>query len=155
MDVREIRDEQGREEAELGADGVCLSRWIREDNAVETIVDTNDDEVGARFNLTNYPSTAHVLNTGEAIQILASDPGADLGELALLGRLGFQSLLMVPVVCRDERLGLLEAYSTVERPWTRSEINRARIISYQLGAVLDGLERVQTAGLLNGAVSSA
>jgi GAF domain-containing protein len=54
--------------------------------------------------------------------------------VALLGRLGYESLLMVPVVSRDERLGLLEAYSASERPWTRSEINRARIISYQLGA---------------------
>jgi GAF domain-containing protein len=134
--------------AELGADGVCLSRWVKADNAVETIVDTSGDAPGTRFNLASYPSTAHVLNTGEAVQVLASDPGADLGEVALIGRLGFHSLLMVPVVCRDERLGLLEAYSKLERPWTRSEINRARIISYQLGAVLDGLERLSAAQLL-------
>jgi GAF domain-containing protein len=140
--------------AELGADAVCLSRWVRSENAVESIVDTTGGEVGARFNLSNYPSTVHIFNTGEAMQILVSDPGADLAEVALLGRLGFQSLLMVPVVCRDERLGLLEAYSRVERPWTRGEINRARIISYQLGAVLDGLERVPAATVLAEAVSS-
>jgi diguanylate cyclase (GGDEF)-like protein len=134
--------------AELGAEGVCLSRWLPSENAVETIVDTTGGEPGLRFNLANYPSTSHVLNTGEAVQVLASDPGADLGELALLGRLGYDSLLMVPVVCRDERLGLLEAYAAVERPWTRGEINRARIISYQLGAVLDGLERLQAARVL-------
>ncbi len=125
---------------ELGADGVCFSRWLREDYCVETIVDTTPDaEPGARYSLTNYPSTAHVLDTGEAVQVLASDPGADLGEVSLLGKLGFQSLLMVPVVCRGERLGLFEAYSTRERPWTRGEINRARIISYQLGSVLEVL----------------
>jgi EAL domain-containing protein (putative c-di-GMP-specific phosphodiesterase class I) len=138
--------------AEVGADAVCLSRWMREDNAVETVVDSSGDEEGARYNLANYPSTAHVLKTGEAVQVLSSDPGADLGEVALLGRLGYESLLMVPVVCRDERLGLLEAYAASERPWTRSEINRARIISYQLGAVLDGLERVQAARQLADAV---
>ena len=85
------------------------------------------------------------------MQVLASDPSADLGELSLLGQLGFRRLLMVPVVCHDERLGLLEAYGKAERPWTRSEINRARIIAYQLGAVLDGLERVQSARLLSSA----
>jgi diguanylate cyclase (GGDEF)-like protein len=136
--------------AEVGADAVCLSRWVRAENAVESVVDSTGDDPGARFNLANYPSTAHVLNTGEAVQVLISDPGADLGELALLGRLGYESLLMVPVVCRDERLGLLEAYGLNERPWTRSEINRARIISYQLGAVLDGLERVQAANAAPG-----
>jgi GAF domain-containing protein len=146
--VEDLDDVCGLIAAELGADGVCLSRWLRSENAVETIVDTTGDQLGARFNLGNYPSTAHVLNTGEAVQVLASDPGADLGEVSLLGRLGYESLLMVPVVCRDERLGLLEAYTRVERPWTRGEINRGRIISYQLGAVLDGLERVQAAKLL-------
>jgi GAF domain-containing protein len=59
--------------------------------------------------------------------------------VSLLGQLGYQSLLMVPVVCRGERIGLFEAYSTRERPWTRSEINRGRIISYQLGSVLEVL----------------
>lgn len=133
---------------EIGAEAVCISRWLPGQNAVETIADSSGEGIGARFNLTSYPSTVHVLNSGEALQILASDPGADLGELALLGRLGFESLLMVPVVSRDQRLGLLEAYSRVERPWTRSEINRARIISYQLGALLDGLERPGSGQLL-------
>jgi diguanylate cyclase (GGDEF)-like protein len=125
---------------ELGADGVCFSRWLRDEHCVETVVDTSEPEdSGRRYNLSRYPSTCHVLDTGEAVQVLASDPGADLGEVSLLGQMGFQSLLMVPVVCRGERLGLFEAYSTRERPWTRSEINRARIISYQLGPVLEAL----------------
>ncbi|HEX4760666.1 MAG TPA: EAL domain-containing protein [Thermoleophilaceae bacterium] len=143
--VEDLEEVFGLIAAELGANAVCLSRWIRDHNAVETVLDTAGDAAGTRFNLHNYPSTAHVLNTGEAVQVLTSDPGADLGEVSLLSRLGYHSLLMVPVVCRDERLGLLEAYGAKERPWTRSEINRARIISYQLGAVLDGLERVSAA----------
>jgi diguanylate cyclase (GGDEF)-like protein len=140
--LEDLEDVFGLMAPQLGADGICLSRWLPDENAVETIVDTTGD-VTTRFNLTNYPSTEHVLQTGEAVQVLASDPGADLGELSMLGRLGFESLLMVPVVCRDECIGLLEAYSHNERPWSRSEINRARIISYQLGAVLDGLGRAR------------
>jgi diguanylate cyclase (GGDEF)-like protein len=125
---------------ELGANGICFSRWLRDEHAVETVVDTTPDGgPGQRFGLQHYPSTAHVVQTGEAVQVLGSDPGADLGEVSLLGKLGYQSLLMVPVICRGERIGLFEAYSTRERPWTRSEINRARIISYQLGSVLDVL----------------
>jgi diguanylate cyclase (GGDEF)-like protein len=140
---------------EVGADTICVSRWIRSSNAVQTLIDTSGEDTGTCYNLASYPSTAHVLNTGEAVQVLASDPSADLGELSLLGQLGFRRLLMVPVVCRDERLGLLEAYGEVERPWTRSEINRARIIAYQLGAVLDGLQGVQSARLLSRAAEPA
>ncbi|HEY2600663.1 MAG TPA: EAL domain-containing protein [Thermoleophilaceae bacterium] len=134
---------------EVGADAICVSRWMRAANAVQTLIDTSGDETGTLYDLAHYPSTAHVLNTGEAVQVLASDPGADLGELSLIKQLGYATLLMVPVVCRDERLGLLEAYATAERPWTRSEINRARIIAYQLGAVLDGLEQAQVAKMLS------
>ena len=53
--------------------------------------------------------------------------------------LGCRSLLMVPVVRRGETMGLLEAFSGAERPWTRTEINRARIIANQFAASLGPL----------------
>jgi hypothetical protein len=40
------------------------------------------------------------------------------------------------VVAGGESLGLIEAYSTVERPWTRTEINRARVIANQFASVI-------------------
>jgi GAF domain-containing protein len=46
-------------------------------------------------------------------------------------------MLLVPVIHRGASLGILEAQSTSDRPWTRTEINRARIISNQLGSVID------------------
>ena len=53
--------------------------------------------------------------------------------------LGCRSLLMVPVIRRGETMGLLEAFSGAERPWTRTEINRARIIANQFAASLGPL----------------
>jgi GAF domain-containing protein len=44
---------------------------------------------------------------------------------------------MVPVVHRGESIGILEAYCDVERPWTRSQINRARIISNQFASTIE------------------
>jgi GAF domain-containing protein len=43
---------------------------------------------------------------------------------------------MVPIVLGGESLGVVEAMSEEERPWTRTEINRARIISHQLASVI-------------------
>jgi GAF domain-containing protein len=48
---------------------------------------------------------------------------------------------MVPVVLRGECLGIVEAMSHEERPWTRTEINRARIIANQLASVIQSLFR--------------
>ena len=43
---------------------------------------------------------------------------------------------MVPVISQGESVGIIEAYSDVERPWTRAQINRARIISNQFASVI-------------------
>ena len=47
----------------------------------------------------------------------------------------------MPVVSQGESLGIVEAYSRLERPWTRTEINHARIISNQFGSVILALFR--------------
>ena len=73
--------------------------------------------------------------------MLISDGAADIGELALLGTSGYASMLVVPVVSRGESLGVLQAFSSAERPWGRSETIRARIIACQLGSVVELLSR--------------
>ena len=55
--------------------------------------------------------------------------------------LGYRSLLMVPVVQRGECLGIVEAMCHEERPWTRTEINRARIVANQLASVIQSFFR--------------
>ena len=82
-----------------------------------------------------------MLDEQEAIQVLVGDPRADHAEVALLLELGYRSLLMVPVVHRGESLGIVEAMTERERPWTRTEINRARIIANQLASVIQSFAR--------------
>ena len=119
---------------------VCLSHWHPEEEVVETLAESGGtgDE---RFPLADYPLTARVLRDQEAVQVLVGDPEADRREVELLLSLGHRSLLIVPVVSRGESLGIVEAYSKAERPWTRAEINRARIISNQFGSVILALFR--------------
>ena len=126
--------------AELNADMVCLSHWHPEDGVVETLAESGGtgDE---RFSLDEYPLTARVLRDQEAVQVLVGDPEADRREVELLLSLGLRSLLMVPVISRGECLGIVEAYSKLERPWTRTQINHARIISNQFGSVILALFR--------------
>ena len=65
----------------------------------------------------------------EAVQTVVGDPDSDPREVELLLALGERSLLMVPVVSRGETIGIIEAYRTDERAWSRAEINRARVIA--------------------------
>jgi GAF domain-containing protein len=82
-----------------------------------------------------------VIENQEAIQVLVGDPRADQAEVALLLQQGYRSLLMVPVVLRGECLGIVEAMAEEQRPWTRTEINRARIIANQLAPVIQSLSQ--------------
>jgi GAF domain-containing protein len=114
---------------------VCLSHWHPEQGIVETLAESGGTGEES-FSVDQYPLTARVLRDQEAVQVLVGDPESDRREVELLLSLGYGSLLIMPVVSRGESLGIVEAYSKVERPWTRAEINRARIISNQFGSVI-------------------
>jgi GAF domain-containing protein len=69
-------------------------------------------------------------------QLLVGDPNADPLAVHELRARGFSSRLALPITHGGETLGYLEAYCRDERPWSRFEIGRARIITHQLGPLL-------------------
>ena len=69
-------------------------------------------------------------------QALLNDPELPAPAAAALAAHGYRSRLLVPVHSRGTVLGTLEAYSIEERPWSRFEIRRARIIANALGGAL-------------------
>ena len=121
---------------ELHADKVALSRWMPDLSAVETLAESGEGSGEEVFSVRDFPVTADVLERQTAAQVMVGDPEADSAETELLLSMGYRSLIMVPVVHRGESLGIVEAMSEEERPWTRTEINRARIIANQLASVI-------------------
>jgi diguanylate cyclase (GGDEF)-like protein len=136
----ELEKSLGLVAAVIHAERVSLSAFHSAEARVETLAENlqqTDDEL--HFTVGDYPLTERVLRTQVAAQVLVGDPDADPTETGLLLRHGLRSLLMVPVVRRGESLGLIEAYSREERPWTRNDINRSRIIASQFAAVIEVL----------------
>jgi diguanylate cyclase (GGDEF)-like protein len=129
---------------ELHADKISLSQWVPSMGVVETLAESGQEIVDEYFAISDYPATGRVLEDQEAVQVLASDPRADAAEVRLLLEQGYRSLLMVPVVLRGETLGVVEAMIEEERPWTRTEINRARIIANQLAPVIESFAHRDT-----------
>jgi transcriptional regulator with GAF, ATPase, and Fis domain len=140
----DLRDVLEPIRALLEVDEVVLSLLTDDRVWVETVV-TNGKDEDDRFLLADYPATAAVLETGEAAQVLASDPDADSAEVGLLAEMGYQSLLMVPLLAGARSIGVLEACGMAERPWSRTQIHSARILGYQLAHVLD---RARLSGLV-------
>jgi diguanylate cyclase (GGDEF)-like protein len=125
--------------AELGASKVCLSAWHADDGTLETLAENGESVGETVFAIDHYPLSARVLREQEAVQVVVGDPDADPDEVELLLTLGERSLLMVPVVCRGDSLGIVEAYRSDGRAWTRAEINRARVVANQFASVIPTL----------------
>lgn len=91
------------------------------------------------YPLGDFPATAHALQTGDALQVLASDGTADPVERRLLVENGYAALLLVPLVLRGTPIGLLEVFSREERPWTRQQIAQTRAVGHQIALLLPHL----------------
>jgi diguanylate cyclase (GGDEF)-like protein/PAS domain S-box-containing protein len=120
----------------LGVEEIILSLVTGDSAWLETVV-TNGKVEDERFLLSDFPATEGVLASGEAAQVLVSDPDADAAEVKLLDEMGYRSLLMVPLLAGARSIGVLEACAEADRPWSRTQIHSARIMGYQLAHVLD------------------
>jgi diguanylate cyclase (GGDEF)-like protein/PAS domain S-box-containing protein len=72
-----------------------------------------------------------------ATELLADDPAADPDDISALRALGYGSRLSLPVMREGVPIARLEAYTRRQRPWTRFEISRARIVGHHLSAILE------------------
>jgi diguanylate cyclase (GGDEF)-like protein len=135
---------------ELHADKIVLSRWLPESQVVETLAESDDDTQDELFHLSEYPATTMVIERQEATQVMVSDPDAESAEVRLLLAQGYRSLLMVPIVHRGESLGIVEAMTEEERPWTRTEINRGRIIAHHMASVMQAFLRAPEGERISG-----
>ena len=91
------------------------------------------------FLVSDYPLTQEVIEAGEPRVVTRSDPDADPAEAELLERLGFDSLLMLPLRAREQNWGLIEVYADA-RPFAEKEVELAITIADRVGSLLAELE---------------
>lgn len=91
------------------------------------------------FLVTDFPLTQEVIASGEPRHVSRAEPGADPAEAALLERLGFDTLLMLPLRSGAQRWGLVEIYAD-GREFGDDEIELARTIVDRVGELLAELE---------------
>ena len=89
--------------------------------------------------LDDFPATANLVATGRVGQVVAGDPLGDPAELAELERLNIGAMLMVPVELGRGRRALMEVYRVRPQAYSRAQIERARVVALQLGAVISRL----------------
>ena len=95
--------------------GIDASHVVTRERAIAT---RKDALVGAN----EFP------DLGEARVVVRSDPNADRAKAELLERLGFDSLLMLPLRSRGQNWGLFEIYSN-DRPFAQDQIELASTVA--------------------------
>lgn len=124
----------------LEAGGCSVSRTIG-DLLVElgTFMRVAEPLPLALYLVSDYPLTQDVLERGEPRVVSRTDPDADPAETELLERLGFDSLLMLPLRSRGVTWGLVEIYGE-GREFGAAEIELATALVAGIEELLARLE---------------
>lgn len=126
----------------IGASACTISRVIG-DLLVDLTQHRMEGEplrLGHGYLVSDYPLTREVIEELEVRTVFVSDPEADPDEARLLGELGFDSLLMVPLTVGGGVWGLVEVYGDGARPFDEED---AEIASQVVQAAGESLARLE------------
>jgi GAF domain-containing protein len=128
----------------LAADGCAVSAWDRENDTLTTMIDYsiledwNPEPSGTVYILSDYPASRRVLISRLPSVIHVSDPEADAAEVEWMVQGGIRSVLMVPMIVRDEAVSLLELqHRDEERVFTSTEIALCQTLANQAAAAIE------------------
>lgn len=119
-----------------GAGACVVSRVIG-----DLLVDLTQHSTSARIDagheylVSDFPLTQQVIESGEPQVVLVSDPAADQAEADLLRRIGYESLLMIPLESNGDSWGLLEVYGD-ERGFSDADVHTATEVAAETGRKL-------------------
>jgi GAF domain-containing protein len=123
----------------LRADDMAL---LRVDHSTGQLVLLSEHDMfgpGESWRLADFPATEFVLRNRTPGQVVAGDAAGDPAELAALEEEGLAAMLMVPVVSGGRDVALLEVYRRHPQAFTAAEVDHARVVAQQFGAVLGRL----------------
>jgi signal transduction histidine kinase/DNA-binding response OmpR family regulator len=136
----------------LDLSGCALSLWNHERSLVETWVDCNTvvpetaDAIGTTYVLADYPATRRVLESGQPIVIRHDDPQADAAELALMEEQKTLTLLMLPLVARDQVMGLVELIDNLQaRDFAPEQVRLAQSLAAQAAIAIENARLYEAA----------
>jgi len=120
----------------LGAEEAAISRLDAAAGCLVTVSDHDWSAEGERWQLDEYPTTAHVVAEQAIGQVIAGDPAGDPAELAVLETAGMRAVLLMPLVIGGATIALLEIYRRAPQAWTNTQVDLARVLANHIAASL-------------------
>ena len=106
-----------------GAAATAVSLWERDRDVLITLTDYENHIVGqiaeadVEYALADFPLSRKVMEERIAVVVRASDPECDPHERSVLLKVGYETMLMLPLVSRGETIGLMEFADVTDRSW--------------------------------------
>ena len=128
----------------LGVEACAISEWDQTTDTISVMVEYGPDDwwdeglLTKDFHLADFPSTQRVLMERVTQQLTISQPGVDPYELEYIRAIQIKSLLMLPMIFRNQVIGLVEIMdSRVERTFTDQEIVIAQLLANQAAGAME------------------
>ena len=141
LDPRQVANLIARHIADaLGFEEAAISYWDRDGDRVVSLGYHPEEAVSELepfFDVSGYPETLRVLERQEVAIIDADDPSADQNEVDLLRRDGKRGLLMLPLVAKDQSIGLVELFSRSTVRLTDQRLELARTMANEAAMALE------------------
>lgn len=126
-------------------DEFSLSLWDRESDRVVSLLDkapradTNVEDAGVTYALSDYPATRSVLQNRVGIAVHIDDPTADPSEKTLLVKHKRNAVLIVPLVVRNESIGIMEIFKLKNDGNLANQLHLFQGIANQIAAALENI----------------
>ncbi len=112
-------------------------RYVRMLAHFDTLGESIDEYKDILFYLDDFPLTKSVLETNQPCLVRVDDPSTDPSEVALLQKMNYRAMLMLPLAVEREPFGLVEFYSkTSDVSLTAEYLHRLEAISEQVTLAL-------------------
>ncbi|HET9850976.1 MAG TPA: EAL domain-containing protein [Candidatus Limnocylindrales bacterium] len=132
LDPKDVGHRLARHIAQVAhADACVLSTWDREGDRVVTFGSHPLEARGGlepAYQLSDYPATRRVLERHEPYVLTTDDPTADAAEVDYLREIGHRSLAMLPLIVRDESIGIVELTSTRPSAFAERDVELAQLL---------------------------
>ena len=132
----------------VGAESAQISAWEKADNRVRTLgcyPPEIRETLGETYQLDGFPLTRQVLEARVIATVDVDDPDADAAEVTLLRAEGHGGLLMLPLIAKDQGIGLVELTFAGKPESDGALITLARTMALEAAMALENATLYETA----------
>ncbi len=145
LEVEQVAYEAARQiAAYLDADFCGISRWDVENNFARPFVyyakdaETVQLEYLEPYDLNDYPLSLWVLQSSQVAQAHVDDPEGDAAEKKFLEEVGSCTVLLLPLVAQDQKIGLIEVYDNRRaHVISDGQITRVQVLVKHAGVAIE------------------